>query len=243
MDLLDKKSVSQDSVVASLTSLDFFASLSSHAIAGLAERSELSYYPPRKEICRAQGGLEKVFFVLSGRIKITIQEDSLSSETFLWELQAGDFFNDWVILADLKLPLKVVSQSAARLVFLPLESFQKTLCLYPGAASWLQSYTARLLYSLSERIMEFNLMGVSSRFHAELLRLAESYGKKVGDVVYIEGLPTHADMAARISTHREAVTRELKELEKMGLIAREGRTIKILDVSEIRRKLTKSLES
>ena len=36
--------------------------------------------------------------------------------------------------------------------------------------------------------------------------------------VKFEDVPTHADIASRISTHREAVTRELKNLEKLGVI-------------------------
>ena len=36
--------------------------------------------------------------------------------------------------------------------------------------------------------------------------------------VSFKDVPTHADIASRISTHREAVTRELKSLEKLGVI-------------------------
>ena len=39
--------------------------------------------------------------------------------------------------------------------------------------------------------------------------------------------PTHEEIASRISTHREAVTRELARLEEMGLIAKESRVLRI----------------
>ena len=41
--------------------------------------------------------------------------------------------------------------------------------------------------------------------------------------------------ASRISTHREAVTRELSWLEERGLISRRGRTLLIRDVARLRR--------
>jgi hypothetical protein len=66
---------------------------------------------------------------------------------------------------------------------------------------------------------------------AELLRLA-------GDVTAKEALlspaPTHAEIASRISTHREAVTRELAWLEEKGFLAKQGRALRITDLEGLR---------
>ncbi|MDF2766026.1 MAG: Crp-like helix-turn-helix domain, partial [Rhodospirillales bacterium] len=43
------------------------------------------------------------------------------------------------------------------------------------------------------------------------------------------------EIASRISTHREAVTRELGRLEHEGILAKEGRTLRIRDVARLRR--------
>jgi CRP/FNR family transcriptional regulator, cyclic AMP receptor protein len=45
--------------------------------------------------------------------------------------------------------------------------------------------------------------------------------------------PPHAEIASRISTHREAVTRELSRLEDLGLIAREGRKLRVTDLARL----------
>ena len=49
------------------------------------------------------------------------------------------------------------------------------------------------------------------------MRLA-SEAKSNSSEIEISNVPTHLEIAARISTHREAVTREVNALELSGLI-------------------------
>ena len=84
-----------------------------------------------------------------------------------------------------------------------------------------------------ERIFEFSTLGVKNRIHAELLRLAQENPRE-GDQVTIADAPTHEEIAKRISTHREAVTRELKELERTGLIKWDRVSHIIYDVEKLR---------
>jgi len=51
----------------------------------------------------------------------------------------------------------------------------------------------------------------------------------------ISPVPTHADFASRVSTHREAVTRELNALERAGLIGRDGSALIVHDVARLAR--------
>ncbi len=57
----------------------------------------------------------------------------------------------------------------------------------------------------------------------------------------ISPVPTHADFAARVSTHREAVTRELNALERAGLIARQRGTLIIADFARLARSVEEVL--
>jgi predicted transcriptional regulator len=51
----------------------------------------------------------------------------------------------------------------------------------------------------------------------------------------LDPAPTHAEIASRISTHREAVARELAELARAGLILRHGQALSIPDVGRLTR--------
>ena len=49
----------------------------------------------------------------------------------------------------------------------------------------------------------------------------------------LDPAPTHAEIASRVSTHREAVTRELNRLSKVGLITREGAALIVHDLDSL----------
>jgi CRP/FNR family cyclic AMP-dependent transcriptional regulator len=62
-----------------------------------------------------------------------------------------------------------------------------------------------------------------------LARLAPRQGKSAN----ITPIPTHAEIASRISTHREAVTREFNRLAKLGVIQRQGSMLVVKDVDRL----------
>ena len=56
-----------------------------------------------------------------------------------------------------------------------------------------------------------------------------------GKAFVISPAPTQAKIAARISTHREAVSRHLSELSRIGLVERKGRGLVVTDVARLAR--------
>ena len=77
-----------------------------------------------------------------------------------------------------------------------------------------------------------------NRIQAELLRLAKKQATG-SNIVIISPVPTHVELANLVSTHREAVTRELNNLERDNLILRKDHELHILDIA----KLTKMVEN
>jgi CRP-like cAMP-binding protein len=86
--------------------------------------------------------------------------------------------------------------------------------------------------ALTTRVYEFSTLAVSNRIQAELLRLA-TLGARIGKSACIAPAPTHTEIASRVSTHREAVTRELARLARIGLIAREKNALVITDLERL----------
>jgi CRP-like cAMP-binding protein len=79
-----------------------------------------------------------------------------------------------------------------------------------------------------QRLYEMRTLDVQSRIRAELVRLAEdSLGED--NTATISPLPTSADIAARVNTRREAVSRELASLTRRGLIERHQKSLMIRD--------------
>jgi len=86
--------------------------------------------------------------------------------------------------------------------------------------------------ALNQRANEQANFDVRHRLCAELLRLSRTVAE--GRVV-VSPPPTHAELAARISTHREAVTKTLSALERDALIERSPTAIVLSDPAGLRR--------
>jgi CRP/FNR family cyclic AMP-dependent transcriptional regulator len=75
-------------------------------------------------------------------------------------------------------------------------------------------------------------MVVQNRIQAELVRLAGEATQTRGQAV-LSPAPSLSDIAGRISTHREAVSRELSRLVALGLLRREQGDLRIIDVARL----------
>jgi CRP-like cAMP-binding protein len=93
------------------------------------------------------------------------------------------------------------------------------------------STLCRLVRRLDERVFEFSTLTVSNRIQAELLRLAG--GSFEDRTATVRPAPRHADVASRVSTHREAVTREMNVLARAGVIRQERDALYILDLPKL----------
>ena len=91
-----------------------------------------------------------------------------------------------------------------------------------------------LVRQLSERLVDLSTLDVHNRLNAELLELARA-GRSEGNVAIIDPAPRHADLASRISTYREQVTRELSALARVGILERSGRALIVRDVGRLAR--------
>jgi CRP/FNR family cyclic AMP-dependent transcriptional regulator len=58
------------------------------------------------------------------------------------------------------------------------------------------------------------------------------------DVATIHNFPTHREIANRVNTHREAVTRELNKLTRLGLIEQSQRVLTVTSVLQLQKLLT-----
>ena len=90
----------------------------------------------------------------------------------------------------------------------------------------------RRVRTLSNRIVEFSTLAVRNRIHAELLRIAHE-ATVDGNRAVIFPAPRHADIASRVGTNRESVTRELGNLVRAGVVERRCGTLVICDLNAL----------
>jgi CRP/FNR family transcriptional regulator, cyclic AMP receptor protein len=116
---------------------------------------------------------------------------------------------------------------------MPASVFRAAVHAHPDVCDQLLALLAGQIRMLANRVNEFTTLDARYRIYAELLRLARPEAGKPMRAV-ISPPPVHAEIAARVSSRREAVVRELKALERSGLVERRRGALVLTDTGRLR---------
>lgn len=176
---------------------------------------------------------EAVFFIQGGTIK-TYKVDKDGNEQVMSLLQKGDMFPHIGFFDDSPYPATAEVIQKADLLVMRIDDFDQLLMEKPQIAIKVMKMMGRKILQLQERLQELISSDVFRRVIHMLLRLAEEYGEKRNDGVYI-GLPmTNRDIANMVGTSRESVNRTLNQLRKENLLEIDRKGILIYDLRALR---------
>ena len=216
-----------------LRSVELLAGLDPHVLEELAAQCRWRRCPSGCRITSRESQDHDVYLIVSGKVRITAFSGAGRQVTYR-DLGAGEWFGDLAAIdrksrsADVDALVDSVLASMSPAVFMRLLHGQPLVC-----ERILQRLVA-LVRDLTERVFDFSTLGVQNRVHAELLRLARQAGAEK-NVARIDPAPKHSDIASKISTYREQVTRELSALVKQGLLQRSNGALVIPDVARLER--------
>jgi CRP-like cAMP-binding protein len=195
---------------------------------------------PRKRITagtllmRPETTTESLYFVMDGRVRL-YRLAPTGEQVFQGERGSGDC---------LKCP-RILCQHechafAEAIVDTTLEVLSKPLFDHLRRDSMLFNQTlvrelSSQMADLDRRLYESSIMPMKVRLHAELLRISR---RGRDGALIISPPPTHQDLACRISSQREAVSKELKRLERDGVITRGRAAIRLVREGVLRQEIT-----
>ena len=215
----------------SLVGVEVFRRLSAAHREKLAALCQGRRYAAMQRILSHKDDSQDVYFIVSGKVRVTIYSMGGKEITFRDQV-AGEMFGELGAIDGEPRSAHVMALEDSLLASMSRETFWGVLGNYPQVAEFTLKRLASLVRLLSERVFEFSTLAVRNRIHAELLRLAREHPR--GDnTAAITPAPTHADIASRISTHREAVTREYHNLSESGLIEQHRGQLIINDVARL----------
>lgn len=176
-----------------------------------------------------------VFFVLSGGARATIYGADGSVVSFR-DLGPGAIFGEFAAVDGKPRSASVIAVEDSEVGLLRAERFRQIILEHPGLNwAFVQHLTGQARV-MTQRIFEFSTMLVRERLMRELLRMSEG-GADQSEGITIHAAPSQTELASRISTHREAVSREMSRLSKQGILSRQRDTLIIHDRGQLEQLL------
>ncbi len=166
---------------------------------------------------------DSFFMILSGRVKVTILGDD-GREVILSMLGPGDFFGEMALLDNEPRSATAIAAEDTVLLCLARIDFEKVATKRTITAALIKTLTARLRRA-NHQIQTLALLDVYGRVARVILDMAKEEGRRLKDGRIAFRRATHQEIANRIGTTRETVTRMLKDLERQGMIRIEGKEI------------------
>jgi CRP/FNR family cyclic AMP-dependent transcriptional regulator len=219
--------------VTALRQVPIFAVLPESKCEGLARDCKWRTYEAGQQILSYDDPHTEVFFLASGKVRVIVYSGEGKAVVFT-DLKPGAMFGEIAAIDRGPRSAGVEAVEPCTIASLTASQFESLLLREPAVAvATLRNITAEVR-RLSERVVEFSTLAVQNRIQAELLRLAAEARHRSGQA-WLSPAPSLSDIANRISTHREAVSRELSRLGSIGLLRREGGGLQITDIARLER--------
>jgi CRP-like cAMP-binding protein len=186
-----------------------------------------------QEIIAQVDDLKDVFILMSGHARVIVFSASGKAVSFR-RIDPGDLFGEFAAIDGERRSASVEALEPCVALSMTAGFFRELMETDHAFMRGVLNHLVGLLRSLTVRIVEFSTLAVTNRIHCELVRMARPVDDGSGEFE-IDPAPTHLEIAGRISTHREAVSREISRLKQIGILERRGRALVVLDMARLER--------
>lgn len=212
-----------------LARIPLFRSLQADAVRRLDSQCIWRRAKAGEWVLAHEGGGADVYFVSQGHLRVLIRTPA-GKESILRDIRDGEYFGELAAIDGMPRSAGIIAVTDSVIARMPPAVFRGIVHAHSDVCDQLLILLASQIRMLANRVNEYGTLDVRARIYAELLRLART-GQ--GGEAVISPPPTHAELAARVSSRREAVTRELKRLERAGLLARRRGALVLLDTAQL----------
>jgi len=218
-----------------LANVPLFRSLDADAIRRLDTQCGWRQAAPKQWLIEYGDLGTDVYFLTSGSVRALINT-SPERDVIFTDVQAGEYFGELAAIDGKPRSTSVLALTQATVACMPASVFNDVLYRHPAVAEQVLQLLVARIRLLSQRVHEFSTLHVKHRICAELLRRSRANPSNEREAV-VSPPPTHAEIAAHVGTRREMVARELKTLERAGLLVRRRGALVLTDVHGLVEKL------
>jgi len=227
--------------VLGLRGVKLLAGIEIGALEALAHQYKWRRFPAGRRVTSRDSQDHDVYLIVSGKVRITAYSLSGRQVTYR-DVEAGDWFGDLAAIDGQSRSADVDALEEAVLASITPAQFRQLLHDHPVVCERVLRRLVALVRDLTERVFDFSTLGVQNRVQAELLRMAREAGVQ-DNRARLDPAPKHSDIASKVGSYREQVTRELSAMAKQGLLQRSERALVITDVARLERLVAEVRQS
>ena len=207
-----------------LRKIPLLAELTDDEIARVRADLRVRQYAKREVVLQKGASGDSLLFLLQGQLQVVdITEDGRAIG--LRMLAPGDFFGEIAVINGSMRSASVVALSPVLVALLPRATALHLFSHSPSVANQMLRFLANKVQRDSEFRALLSIGNTGKRIYTFLDLLKE----KKGELLVVENLPTHQDIANMINTSRETVTRTLLGLVQQGVIEKGTHRLVIVD--------------
>lgn len=193
-----------------------FNGLDDFYLKDIIARAEVRTWPEGIQIITEGEAGDAVYFILSGRVKVTLYGEE-GREIVLAVLKEGDMFGELSIIDDKPRSANVEAIADLQCLVVSKAAFLEYLSRHHKVYMRFFAYLTGRLREATRKIGGLALLDVCGRIAHTLMGMAK-VGEETNEKVISIERPTHEELAAMIGSSREVVSRALKKMTQEGYI-------------------------
>jgi len=221
------------SALLGLQKVDLFKGLDSYTLREIAAQCKWTRCKRNQYVIRRDGTDRDVYFVIAGMVRVGAAAGR-GRRIIFRDVSAGDVFGEHSAIDGRARYADVLAVRESLIASMSPEVFRAILANHASVRERLLRRLTGSVRELAGRLLELGAQPVQCRIWLELLRLARVAGVEANHA-RLDPAPTHNDIASRVGTSREQVSRELSRLVREGLLERAGRTLELTDFDALAR--------
>lgn len=223
----------------SLAEMALFSSMPRDRVSAIEMRCKKRNYEASDLVIDYDDATTDVWFLLSGRLRVLYHTPN-DKEFIFCELEGGDFFGEMAAIDGNGRSAHVTALQRSQLVVMPAPVFVDVVTGTPDLSRQVLETLVERVRRLSVKLAEHAYLTAKQRLYSELLRMARPRPNNPENRV-ISPPPIQRDLANRIGSSRESVSRELKALEKAGIIEQTRGALVLSDPIELNQRISEDL--
>ena len=168
------------------------------------------------------------YMLLSGSIRV-YKASPEGKEYTLHYIQSGQMFAEAAVFKGKTFPANAVATAESTVAFFPKERFVRLIGDSPQMSLKMIAALSGFVREFNQQIEDLSLKEVPARLASHLLRKAKQFSSNQVTLDI-----TKTELARSLGTISETLSRNLRKLRDLGVVAVDGKNITILDPERLR---------